>query len=357
MKTLLFVGCANHFVPYAKEPRGKGIAAFRIDTDSGAAEPLGTFTDIHNPTFVSLSADGWHLAAVSELNGNQHGCVTTFDVAANGRIAPSHVVSSGGATPAHLCFDHTGRFVAVANYHDAPLPLEVGASISVYRDGKLTGTATQLGHGPNAQRQDRSHPHCVKWTPDNRFLIDADLGIDRLVIYRFDEITGAIERYGEAEMPAGSGPRHFIFHPTEPFAYVIAELDCTVTSFAFDAATAGFRRLGSARTVPDSRLMGNSCSAIAITADGRHIFGGNRGDDSVARLDVDADGIARFVETTASGGAVPRDFALSPDERVLAVANQASDVVTLFRHADGVLTPLAEVATGTPTSVAFAAHS
>src|SRR5262245_30947691 len=102
MKTLLFVGCANKPVPYVKQSRGKGIAAFRIDTETGAAETLGVFTDIDNPTFAGLSPNGRTLAAVSELNGNAHGRVTTFDVGPNGKLAQTSVASSEGATPAHL---------------------------------------------------------------------------------------------------------------------------------------------------------------------------------------------------------------------------------------------------------------
>lgn len=353
MKSLMFVGCANRGVPYASEARGKGIAAFRIDSETGASETLGVFTDIHNPTFVGLTADGRKLAAVSELNGNQHGRVTAFTVGADGTLTQTSAASSEGATPAHLSWDATGQFVGTANYHDAPVPEDAGASLAIHRDGKLTAKVTQSGTGPNTQRQDRSHTHCVRWTPDNRFVIDIDLGIDKLVIYRFDAATGAITRHGDASVPPGAGPRHFVFHPTKPFAYVIAELDCTVVSFAFDAANASFRMLDSAPTVPESGMAGNSCAAIAITRDGKHIFAGNRGHDSVARLDIDADGIARFVKTTPSGGKVPRDFMLTPDEKLMAVANQESHMVTLFRHNDGELTKIGEIPTGTPTSVAI----
>jgi 6-phosphogluconolactonase len=360
MKILMFVGSANRFAPYAKESKGKGISAFRIDLQTGAAEPLGSFGEIDNPAFIAVSPDGETLAAVSELAGAVEGKISTLSIdRATGGLHLLATQTSAGFTPAHLSFDGTGRFMAVANYGDVPASSLPGQSIAVYRlgpDGHVgapIASATHTGRGADKSRQDRPHAHCVRWTPDNRFVVVADLGIDRLVTYRFDETAGAIERHGELALPPGSGPRHFAFHPGKPFAYVAAELSSMAASLAFDAAAGEFKLLSVEPSLPAGTYRPSYCSAIAVSPDGKHLFAGNRGHDSIARFDIGGDGIARFIKTTPSGGATPRDFALDPSGRILAVANQESDVVTLFRHESGALTPLATIATGTPTAIAF----
>lgn len=359
-KVLMYVGCCNGFLPYVKSPAGKGIAAFEVDTGTGAATPLGVTEGIDNPTFVAVAPDGKSLTAVSEYAGDKEGALTAYAIdRATGGLRLLNRVSSGGATPAHLDYDATGGFVAAINYHDTAPPAETGVSLVVLRrgaDGTLgerVGTATHTGSGPDTSRQDRSHAHCVRWTPDNRFLVVADLGIDKLVIYRFDPATGAIARHGDAAVPAGAGPRHFAFHPNGRFAYVVDELDSTVVSLSFDATNGSFGQIGVASTLPSGWSGENFCSAIQFAPGTMHLFAGNRGHDSVARLRIGDDGVARFAGTFPSGGHWPRDFAFDPTGALLAVANQEGNVVALLRHKDGELTPLGEIATGTPTGIAF----
>ena len=359
-KVLMYVGCCNGFLPYVKSPAGKGIAAFEVDTGTGVARPLGMTEGIDNPTFVAVSPDGKSLTAVSEYAGDKEGLLTAYAVdRATGGLRLLNRVSSAGATPAHLDYDATGGFVGAANYHDAAPPAETGVSLIVLRrgdDGALServGVATHAGSGPDIPRQDRSHAHCVRWTPDNRFLAVADLGIDKLVVYRFDAATGAIARHGDVAMPAGAGPRHFAFHPNGRNAYVVDELDSTVVSLSFDAANGSFKQIGVASTLPSDWSGENSCSAIQFAPGTTYLFAGNRGHNSVARFKIDGDGVAQFAGTTSSGGSWPRDFAFDPTGTLLAVANQEGNVVALLRHKDGKLSPLGEIATGTPTGIAF----
>lgn len=360
-KALMFVGSVNGTIGYVAEPRGKGISAYRVDLESGAAEFLTAETAIVNPTFAAVAPDGKSLMAVSELPGVVEGQLSSFALdAATGKLTLRGRTGTRGWTPAHVSYDGSGRYAAVINYGDAP-PDQPGASVVVVErttDGgiaRIVAEATHKGSGPDTARQNRPHAHCVRWTPDNRFVIVADLGIDALVVYRFDAASGAIAHHREVATTPGAGPRHFVFHPNGRFVYVANELSSTVASFAFDAADATFKMSGEVSTLPQE-TPGNSCSAIQISTDGAHLFVGNRGHDSVARFAVDANGIAHFIGTTPCGGKVPRDFAFDPSGRVLAVANQASDVISLFRYdpKSGYLSPLgAPVSSGSPTAIAF----
>lgn len=362
MKTLMFAGSANRKLGYVPDPHGKGIAAFRIDTDTGAAETLAIVEDIDSPTFVAIAPDGKSLASVQESAGAVEGKVSTFAIdAASGGLRPLGVQSSQGFTPAHLSYDSTGRFLATANYGDVPASAEPGKSVVVFRLGRdgaigeAVASATFSGRlGPDKGRQDRPHAHCVRWTHDNRFLVVDDLGLDRLFVYRFDATAGTTEPHGEVPLPPGSGPRHFAIHPEKPFAYVVSELNSTLASFAFDAKTGEFKLMGVEPTVPAGGYKVNHCSGIAISPDGRHVFAANRGHDSLARFDIGSSGIARFIKTTPTGGKTPRDFAFDRSGSLVAVANQATDTIALFRYAGGNLTPLSTIATGSPTAIAFA---
>jgi 6-phosphogluconolactonase len=361
---LFYVGGVNRGIGYVAKPAAKGIAAFRIDLDSGAAEALGITEGIDNPTFVAVSADGKSLAAVSEVDGWNEGLITGYAVdRATGALEYLSKQATRGDYTAHLGHDQTGGFVGVANYAGMPITAKPNQSIAIFSRaadgtlGSLIAEAAHDGKGPNTERQERPHAHCIRWTADNRFVVVADLGIDRLMIYRFDAASGALTLHGQTVLPPGSGPRHFQFHPTLPYAYLANELTCTLASLAFDAAAGSFTILAEESTLPPDGRAGSSCSAVAIAAGGRHIYVGNRVDDSVAGFAIDqASGIARFIGTTPCGGHIPRDFAFDPTGTVLAVANQESDRINLFRYVaeTGALTPFgAPIPTGTPTAIAF----
>jgi len=152
-----------------------------------------------------------------------------------------------------------------------------------------------------------------------------------------------LEKAAVLATPPGAGPRHLALHPDGRHAYLAAELTLTV--------------LGQDTTLPAGGVDGSTCSAIHVTPDGRHVLAGNRGHDSLALLSVGSDGVARYARTTPSGGRVPRDFAIDPSGRWVAVANQESDLISLFRLADGYLTPAGTIATGSPTAVTFVPRS
>lgn len=359
-KTLMFVGGCNRSLPYLATANGEGVAAFDFDEATGRLSPRGTTSGIDNPTFLAVSPDGRTLYATSEVFGWNEGTVTAYAIdPGSGALDYINKQPTRGSITAQVSFDRTGRYLLAVNYGVGPVTQRPNRSLVVFplsSDGTLgapVAEATHSGRGHDPVRQDRPHAHCVVATPDNRFLVVCDLGLDHLMVYRFD---GAVALHSRLMLPPGSGPRHFVFHPHRPYAYVVNELSSTVASLAVEPADGRLTLLSIAATVPDSAVGGNHCSEIRITDDGRRLYVGNRGHDSLARFDIDpATGVATLVSTTPSGGKTPRHCALDPSGAFLAVANQDSDAVTIFTvdQTSGDLKKLSDVQTGTPTCVAF----
>lgn len=359
--TFLYIGGCNRPTPYFASANASGISIFAFDPESATALPIGAQGGIENPTFLTATPDGAMLYATSEVAEWNEGLLSAYAIdPATGSLRYLNRQSTLGSITAHASLDRSARFVLIANYMGTPESELPNQSVAVFprrADGGLgpvAASAVHAGHGPDAGRQDRSHAHCVLAAPDNRYIVVSDLGIDRLVSYRFDAATGGIERSGEVALPPGSGPRHFAFHPEKPFAYGVNELASTVASFGFDAESGQFTLLDVTPTLPDTA--GNHCSEIKLGPDGRFLYVANRGDDSLSIFDIGEDGIAKLRTSVPSGGKTPRHFAFAPDGRTLAVANQDSDVVTLFgvNAKDGSLTHLGrDIAVGTPTAICF----
>jgi 6-phosphogluconolactonase len=348
-RVLLFTGCVNHPVGYAPAPTGKGIAAWFIDPDTGAVEPGPVYTGLANPTYVTLSGDGSKLAAISETEDQPADSVSVFGVnASTGELTLLGTQSTRGTTACHCSFDASGTMVAAANYTAGPQT--PGDAITVHRlEAGVPGPAlTHIvhdGRGPNATRQERSHAHCARWTPDQQYIAVVDLGIDVVRLYRATDFSLA----SETKMPAGSGPRHIAFHPTKPFAYVMAELQTGVTTLSY---ADGKLEILATHLAGPGAVHG---SGIVIAPGGTHLFGGDRGNHALVRYAIDpVTGIATYDASTPTGGVHPRDIAFGANGRLLAVANVLSDTVQIFSHSsDGTLIPLTTIATGTPTGVAF----
>jgi 6-phosphogluconolactonase len=362
--TLLFVGSCTRPLPYYATANGKGIAAFRFDERTGSATPAALTSGIDNPTFLAIDPEGATLYATSEVMDWNEGTATAYTIdPQSGGLAYINKQPTRGSIAAQMSFDRTGRFLLTANYGAGPTTQRPNRSLVVFprrADGELgapVAEATHTGRGPDSVRQERPHAHCVMATPDNCFLVVADLGLDSLVVYRFDAASGAIVLHGEAALPPGAGPRHFVFHPTLPRVYLVNELSSTVASLAFDAATASFDLLAMVPTVREAVRARNHCSEIRVAPNGRDLYVGNRGHDSVSRFVIDPKtGVASLIDTISSRGKTPRHFAFDPSGRFLAVANQDSDCIALFSidPANGALTPLPQlITTGTPTAVAF----
>jgi 6-phosphogluconolactonase len=349
MRVLLFVGCVNQSLSFAKNASGKGIAAFFVDPETGAVEPGPVYTDIVNPTFIALSADSRFLAAVSETDDEPTDLLSVFAVnTVTGELTLLGRQSTRGTTACHCGFDAAGTMVATANYTAGSKP--AGNAITVHRlEAGVPGPAltdiVHTGSGLNTARQERSHAHCVRWTPDQTYIAVVDLGIDSVRLYRATDFSLA----SETKLPPGTGPRHIAFHPQKPLAYVMNELQTGVTTLAY---IEGRFEVLATHAVPG----GTDGSGIVVAPEGTHLYGGDRGSRAIARFAVDpVTGIASYAASTPSGGETPRDLAFGAGGKLLAVANVHGDVVQLFAHgSDGTLAPLARIATGTPTAVAFA---
>jgi 6-phosphogluconolactonase len=289
-----------------------------------------------NPSFVALHPNGRYLYAVSEVsafNGQRTGAVNAFSVdPASGRLTLLNKVSSHGDGPCHLVVDKTGKNVLVANYG--------GGSVSVLpitEDGRLAEASSSIQHrgsSVNPARQKQPHAHSINLSPDNRFALVADLGLDQILTYRLDPIKGMLAPGDPpfARVNPGAGPRHFVFHPGGAFAYAINELQSTITAFAYDPARGTLKELQSITTLPQG-FNGESWTAeIEMHPSGRFLYGSNRGHDSIAVFSVDpATGMLTPVEQIPSGGKTPRGFGLDPGGSFLLAANQNSDNLVVFR--------------------------
>ncbi len=340
-------GAVRVYVGTYTDTDSKGIYRLRLDLATGALAEEGAPTPAKQPSWVTLSPDGSHLYSVVETGDartDAPGGVSAYAVdTATGALTWLNTLPSGGPAPCHLTLDAKGRHAFVANYW--------GGNVSVFPiagDGRL-GAASALVQHPmpkNAVDADAGpHAHSVDLDASNRHLIVADLGLDTLFSYDFDAAKGALTSAATLSLKAGAGPRHFTFHPDGRHAYVISELDSTLTALDFDAASGAFKATQTVSTLP-AGFTGKSYTAeVAVSADGRFLYGSNRGHDSLAIFAIDAaTGKLTLVGHQPTQGKHPRHFAIDPTGTYLLVANRDSGNVVVFRiaKATGRLTQVGE---------------
>jgi 6-phosphogluconolactonase len=241
-----------------------------------------------------------------------------------------------------VAIDQTGQFALVANYSSGSASI-----LPVQEDGSL-GEASDFkqhqGFGPNERRQQGPHAHSVTLSPDNRFAFVADLGIDRMMIYQLDLDKGKLIPNDPpwAETYPGAGPRHFAFHPNGRYAYIINELGSSVSAFAYDAARGSLRELQTLSTLPERFKGRNTCADVHISADGKFLYGSNRGHDSIALFSIDSStGTLAAIGHESTRGKTPRNFGLDPSGSFLLAANQDTNNVVAFSvdQETGLLSP------------------
>jgi 6-phosphogluconolactonase len=361
-KSFVYIGCCNRPTPYFASSNGVGIGVFNFDSATGRMQTAGVREGIDNPTFLSVDHSGRHLYANSEVFGWNEGTVSAYAIdAVTGGLSYLNKQPALGSITAFNSFDRTGHHLLAANYGMGPVGEKPDRSVAVLpiaEDGTLGPACAHASHegtGPDPDRQERPHAHAARVSPDNRFVLVTDLGIDAMIVYRFDEATGSIVRSHVHPLPAGSGPRHFVFDKTGSRVFVVNELNSTVCSFSYDAPVGRLELIDTCTTIPVG-TSGNHCSEITLAPSGQRLFVANRGHDSVATLAVDpATGRLHLEGTTAAGGKTPRHMAVDPSGRFLVVANQDSDRLSIFRidENDEKLSHTGSVATGTPTCIAF----
>ena len=312
----------------------RGIYRFSLDLASGKATPPVLAAEAKNPSFLALHPSGRFLYAVSEvdeLGGAKTGAVLAFAIdAKTGDLTLLNQQASEGTGPCHLVVDKTGRDALVANYGGgtvAVLPIEAGGRL-----GPASSVRVHEGSGPNQGRQQKPHAHGIYLDAAERFAFSPDLGADRVFSYRFDAAKGMLEPHGAAPIEPGSGPRHLAFHPSGRFAYVITELANTITAFGYDPAKGELAALQTVKALPEGFTGTSYTAEIAVSPDGRFLYGSNRGHDSLVVFKVDVtSGRLTLAGHAPVGGSWPRHFAIDASGRILLAAHQRSASISVFR--------------------------
>jgi 6-phosphogluconolactonase len=316
--------------------KAEGFYLYHLDLTSGELTYAATVTGAGtvNPSYLTLSPDRSRLYAVNEITGGKgpHGTVSAFAIdAVTKHLRYLNQQSTHGLAPCYASIEPEGRYCLVANYETGSVCV-----LPVRGDGRL-GEATDIvqfsGSGPNPERQEGPHAHMILPGPKRSLIVAVDLGTDRLMAFRLDMDRGTLIPAAPpwTQMPPGTGPRHLAFHPHRPFAYVISELQSTVTVFRYAERRGTFEASQTISTLPDDFKGPNLGAEIKIAPSGRFVYASNRGHDSLAIYAVDQEsGQLSVVGHESTQGVGPRDFTIDPSGALLLVANQDTDTVVTF---------------------------
>jgi 6-phosphogluconolactonase len=314
--------------------QSKGIYSYELDTSNGTLRQIGLAAETPSPSFLAIHPNKQFLYAVNEVDnfgGKKAGSVTGFRIdPQSGKLTQINSATSGGSGPCHLTVDKNGKFVLLANYGGGSVEV-----LPINENGELgdpTAFIQHTGSSANQQRQGEPHAHSINLDAQNRFAVAADLGLDKLLIYQFDE-RGRLSPNDPpfASLAPGSGPRHFAFHPDGRHAYVINELSSTATAFAYNADRGTLTELQTLSTLPDGPVPGNSTAEIQVHPSGKFVYGSNRGHNSIVVFSVDKDGKLKHIENESTRGKIPRNFGIDPTGKYLIAANQESGSLAVFQ--------------------------
>jgi len=329
----------------------EGIYVYRMDAVTGGLDYLSKTVGMSNPSFLAIHPQRRYLYAVNEVaqfEGKASGAVSAFSInAQTGELRYLNQKHSHGTSPCHVAVEPDGRFVLVANYSSGSACI-----LPIGSDGQL-GEATEVvqhhGSSANPDRQEGPHAHSANLDPSGRHVLIADLGLDRIMLYRLDPAGGRLVPHTQpwASLKPGAGPRHLAFHPSGHYVYVINELDSTMTVFAYDAERGGLKELQTISTLPQGFQGTSYCADVHVSPSGRFVYSSNRGHDSIAIFGIDeATGKLSCVGHEPTLGRTPRNFAIDPSGTFLLAANQDTDTIVTFRmdQQTGRLTPTGQVA-------------
>jgi 6-phosphogluconolactonase len=291
---------------------------------------------IDNASFLAIDASNRFLFAVnevSEINKEPGGSVSSFVTdPENGRLSFTNLQPTSGGSPCHISIDRTGKFLLITNYSGGSIivfPILEGGTI-----GKNVDFIQYKGHSINPDRQESPHPHSIILSPDNRYVFVPDLGLDKIHIYRFDQETGKLSpgNIPYISLKPGAGPRHFTFHPDATFAYVINELDSTITAFRYRSGKGKLKEIQTITTLPEDFTGINYCADIHVHPGKKFLYGSNRGHNSIASFMIDpSNGNLELKGFTPTLGDFPRNFAIDPSGQYLLAANQRSNNIVSLR--------------------------
>ena len=336
---------------YTTKQTSKGIYAYRFDATSGQLTAIGLAGESTDPSFVAVHPSGKYLYAVNEIgdfNGAKSGAISSFAIdRKSGALKLLNQVSTHGAGPCYVSLDKSGRFVLVANYDGGSV-----ATFVIQDDGGLSlvkGFVEHSGSSVDKERQAAPHAHWIGVSPDNRFAMAADLGLDDVLIYKFDDVQGKLMPNNPpyAQLKPGSGPRHLVFHPNGKFAYLVSEMSSTVTAFAYSAQKGSLSALQTLPMLPADYSGVREAAEIVVHPSGKFVYASNRGTaNSIAAYKIDpSKGTLTPAGLFSTKGQIPRNFVIDPTGQFLLAANEDSGNIVVFRidAVTGALTPTGQV--------------
>jgi 6-phosphogluconolactonase (cycloisomerase 2 family) len=353
-ETLPRFAYVGSFATSTRGAHGEGLSVYAIDAATGLWSRVQLLSSVINPGYLALDPRRPVLYAVQPV-ANEVSAFAIDD--RSGELTLINRQPSGGNDPSHLAIDPTGRFLVAANYVAGTVEV-----LSVNADGSLGAptdvVATKGELGPHRTEQPGPHPHQCPFDPSGRFVVVPDKGFDRLFVFTIDSATGRLVPADppSARTRSGAGPRHIAFHPRLPYAWVINELDSTVTAYRF-GQTGALEAIQIMTSLPSTFTGDNTGAAIVVSPSGRFVYASNRGHDSVAIFRVDeSNGMLSPVGWESTKGSTPRFIGLTPAGTRLVAANQRSDSIVEFRvdQAAGTLTATGQVVkVNTPVCIVF----
>jgi 6-phosphogluconolactonase (cycloisomerase 2 family) len=353
---------------------GKGISLFQMDPSAGTLTLREIFANDANPSWLAFDPSRTHLYAANETNtyqGASSGSVSAYSIdRSSGRLTSLNTVSSQGAGPAHLSVHPSGKYVLVANYAGgtiAVLPIRpdgsLGPATDVKHDAGPLGSVRAASAPPGSfaiSGHESPHAHMVQSDPSGRFVLSADLGMDLILIWKFDARKGTLSPNNPASVPVppGDGPRHFTFHRNGRWMYSLQEEASTLIAFDYDAARGSLTTKQTISTLPKGFRGTNFTSELMISADGRFLYAANRLHDTIAWFSIGPSGTLTFAGEEWTRGDYPRSFNIDPSGNFLYTCNQRADAIAAFRvnRQNGALTFAGRYTdVGTPAIVIFLA--
>ncbi|WP_226603849.1 lactonase family protein [Bacillus cereus] len=337
---------------YTKE-NSEGIYKFTLDVEAKKISNVTLAAKLDNPTYVTINRNNEYLYSV--VKEGESGGVAAYSIDSHtGELKAKNRQVVVGASPCHISVDSGNHTVVTANYHKGTIE-----SFAVNEeDGSVNPASSIMAHegsGPNKERQEKPHAHYAGYTPDEKYVVGVDLGIDKILTYEIKD--SKLKEVNSLSVKPGSGPRHITFHPNGKYAYVMTELSSEVIVLIYNSQEGSFTEVQYISTLPEQFDENSQGSAIHISSDGRFVYAGNRGHNSIAVYSVDQNsGQLTFVEHTSTEGNWPRDFVLDPTEKFLVATNEKSHNLVLFsrNESTGKLTLLqSDVAVPEPVCVKF----
>jgi 6-phosphogluconolactonase len=357
--------------PEGAKGRGQGIYLFEMNTSTGALKQIEVTTNGGNPSCLALHPSGKYLYSANEVTNfeGDNGSVTAYSVdRATGHLTELNTVSSGAAGPAHMSVHPSGKYVFVANYHggaEAVLPVAANGELSsatdvIHNKGTL-GPENAHSAPPGSfaiSGHDHPHSHMIQADPSGQFVLATDLALDRIFVWKLDLATGKLTPNDPASVsvPPGDGPRHFAFHPNGHWFYSIQEEASTIMVFDYDSHTGRLTEKQTLSSLPKGFAGTNFTSEIAVSADGKFVYGANRLHDSIAWFSVGPGGKLTFAGEEWTRGDYPRSFTIDPSGNFLLCCNQRGDAITTFHvnRSTGALSFTGQYTpVGTPSHIVF----